>query len=520
MRGANRGRWLAGCLVVIWAAAACSDDVEPQLDRGVDSGPDSAAPDAEPADLAPDAPLPPLTLGKVSVEDNPRSVLSCFVSFSTSVAALPFVEFTRAGAPSVRVRVDGPVPGTKHRVLVFGMHASKAHSLVAGARSLLDGSEKRAAAVKYTTAALPAFLPRAEVLVHDRRRAQHGWPLMTVRAGDRENNTVTMDPYFTPTAVMYDMDGEPVWYRVHGLPRLGDTRYSDGRVLVQSMGSINEPKLSAMEVDLSGAVVWRGPMQPERNVHGHFNHHFERLPDGNYIALKNAFYRRVLGDVIVVMKPNHKEIWTWSTFDHIKPDLGKWDGKGNFDYTHGNSVVMDADRGVVYYNARHQDMVYKIRMSTGKVIWRLGEGGTFKADPKVKYPWFLKAHGVEVQPNGNVLVYDNGMKSRGWSRAVEYELDLAKKTSRVAWQYSGFPNKSWMTLYWGDADRLPNGNTLITAGTWVKGQRSHIFEVTPDWRRVWEIRLPKVKQTGRSVGVYNSQRMTPPLTITRTSGGK
>ncbi len=117
------------------------------------------------------------------------------------------------------------------------------------------------------------------------------------------------------------------------------------------------------------------------------------------------------------------------------------------------------------------------------------------------------------------MVYDNGMKSRGWSRAVEYELNLSKKTSRIAWQYSGFPNKSWMTLYWGDADRLPNGNTLITAGTWVKGQRSHIFEVTPDWKRVWEIRLPFVKKSGRSVGVYNSQRLAPPLTIIHGNRG-
>ena len=504
-------------LAVLWAGG-CSDDIQPNLDTGLDAGPDldAAGKVDRGADAAPDAP-PPLTISKVKVEVNPNSVLSCFVSFSTNTVAQPFVEFTRSGAPHVIYRIEGRKPGLQHRQLVYGMHALKVHTLVAGARRAVGG-EVRAAAVSHKTGALPPHLPRAEVLVHDPRRANQGWTLMTISAGDRLNNTVTMDPEMFPAAVMYDMDGEPVWYHVHRLPRVGDARYMDGRVLVQSMGSLSEQKLAALEVDLSGAIVWRGPLQPDNSVQGHFNHHFERLPDGNYMALKNAFYRRVLGDVIVVMKPNHKEIWTWNTFDHIKPNMAKWDGKGTFDYTHGNSLVMDSTRGVVYYNARHQDMVYKIKISTGKVLWRLGEGGTFKADPAAKHPWFLKAHGVEIQPNGNVMVYDNGMKSRGWSRAVEYELNLSKKTSRIAWQYSGFPNKSWMTLYWGDADRLPNGNTLITAGTWSPKAYSRVFEVTPEGQRVWELKLPRTKD-GNTVGAYNGQRLRAPLeTFTRGAG--
>ena len=165
----------------------------------------------------------------------------------------------------------------------------------------------------------------------------------------------------------------------------------------------------------------------------------------------------------------------------------------------------------MYYNARHQDAVYKIDTATGKILWKLGASGDFKGDPSVKVPWFLKAHAVEVQPNGNVLLYDNGMTSRPFSRAVEYQLDEQQMTARVAWQYTGEPDHGWLTTYWGDADRLPNGNTLITAGTWAKKTSSRIFEVTDDHRRVWEIKLPKVKKSGHSIGVYNSQRLQPPL---------
>ena len=507
----------AGALAVIaMLAGGCPSETVPET-------PDLAIPDLPPPpdlavpDQAPDAPPPPLSLvGAVKVTDNPNSTLSCFVSFTTNIPALGFVEFQRAADPSVQYRVDDKQPSIAHKVLVFGMRASLAHSLVAGARSASSTPEQvRAPAVKYVTGALPAHLTSAEVVRSDPRRTEPGWTLMTLSAGDREDGKVTMDPDFRPTVVMFDMEGEPVWYRVHDLPRVGDARYIDGRVLVQSMGSISEPKLAALEFDLAGEMVWRGPLQPNNSVHGHFNHHFERLPDGNYLTLKNAFHRKVLGDVIVLMRPDHREIWTWSTFDHIKPRLKKWDGKGNFDYTHGNSLVMDATEGVVYYNARHLSKVFKIKMDTGKILWSLGQGGSFKADPTVKFPWFQQAHAVEVQPNGNILLYDNGLKSRGWSRAVEYALDEKKKRSRIAWQYSGFPKMSWSTLYWGDADRLPNGNTLITGGTWAKGQPSVIFEVTPDWQRVWELRFGTVKKSGRIIGMYNSQRLTPPLTIIR-----
>ena len=60
----------------------------------------------------------------------------------------------------------------------------------------------------------------------------------------------------------------------------------------------------------------------------------------------------------------------------------------------------------------------------------------------------------------------------------------------------------WFTSHWGDADRLPNGNTLITAGTFDDASR--VFEVTADGQVVWEIVLP-------NNGVYRAQRLSPPL---------
>ena len=495
-----------GLLALTAAGCSCGD---PALTDGAPPDGPGAEAQVPVLDAAPDAPpdaAPPLTVSGVKVEPNPRSVLSCFVSWTTSEAASSSVELWEPGAALGR-RVRTPGLRTSHRVLVFGMHAQTAITLQAV--SAAGARWARSAELSFTTGELPLHLPLAELVRHDPRRTYRGWTLMTVTAGSRIGQ-MKMDPQFVPTAVMYDMEGRPVWYHEHGLPRVGDARYFDGRVLVQSMGSIHEPKLIALEVDLAGRAVWTGPLQPLDTVHRHHHHHFQKLASGNYLGLRNNVVRKVMGDVIVEMTPDHQVVWTWSSLDHIRPDMAKWDGKTVHDYTHGNSLHPDPDRGVVYYNSRHQDAVYKIEVATGKVLWKLGAGGDFTADPAAKTPWFLKAHGVELQPDGNILLYDNGMHSRPFSRAVEYRLDEAKMTAHIAWQYDGAPDNGFLTVYWGDADRLPNGNTLITAGTLEEKTHSRIFEVTPEGRRVWEIKLPHSK-AGNTVGVYNSQRLRAPL---------
>jgi hypothetical protein len=473
------------------AAPGCPDDP-----AAADAGPDAA----------------PLVVSGLEVEANPHSVLSCFLRFRTNRAAAPFVELR--GPDSVGHRIEGTGTGRSHRVLVFGMLARTTYALTAGARTP-GGQEARSTPLSHRTGRLPLHVPRAELLAHDPRRAHGGWTLMTLSAGTQSDakGAVAMDPEFVPTAVMVDMLGRPVWYWEHGLPWLGDTRYDDGRVLAQSMGQIFERKLSALEVDLSGKEVWRGPAQPLNTVHGHYHHHFEKLPNGNYLTLRHELLRRVIGDVIVELTPAHREAWTWRSFEHLKPDLTTWSAAGTYDHTHGNSVQLDRARGVLYFSARQQNAVYKLQRSTGKVLWRLGAGGDFAKDPSAKHPWFERAHAVEVQPSGNVLLYDNGYRSRGFSRAVEYRLDEQAMKATIAWQYSGQPDQGWQTLYWGDADRLPNGNTLITAGTWASKAHSRVFEVTPGGRKVWEIRLPPVKRSGYTIGIYNSQRLTPPLTV-------
>jgi hypothetical protein len=158
-------------------------------------------------------------------------------------------------------------------------------------------------------------------------------------------------------------------------------------------------------------------------------------------------------------------------------------------YPWGNAVLADLEENVAYYNGRMNSTLHKIDRADGAVLWRLGEGGDFDPDPDAEHPWFHEAHAPELQPNGNILLYDNGGTARDFSRVLELAIDEEAMTAEIAWEYpGGLADDPWSTLAMGDADRLANGNTLVTAGSLIAGDSpSRVFEVTPDGTMAWEL---------------------------------
>ncbi len=82
------------------------------------------------------------------------------------------------------------------------------------------------------------------------------------------------------------------------------------------------------------------------------------------------------------------------------------------------------------------------------------------------------------------------------SRVVEYHLDETKKQATLTWEFPGsfevnarYKN-DWKTPIWGAANRLANGNVLVTAGVKGTGQHTRIFEVSRAGEVVWGIEWP------------------------------
>ncbi len=456
----------------------------------------------------------PIGLTEVTLQDNETNVCACTVRWKTAAPSSSVVSFGET--TRFTWRIADKTPRTDHEVLVIGMHADKDYYLQASSTDAA-GNTLYSRNLKYRTRPLPAFIPLGTLKYWDQRQVKEGWHLMTVTAAKRSPSNpliINPDADFSPTAVMYDMEGQVVWYNVHSLERIGEARLTvDNTVLVHSMADILDKKRVAIELGLDGKAVWNGPYQPLGTVNGHFHHAFLKMKNGNYLGVHSELQGMVTGDVIVEMSPSNQIVWSWNSFHHMRPDLTDWDREHDIYYpwTHINAMQEDLDDDAIYFNSRNLSLVFKIKKSTGDILWRFGEHGDFRlVDTDDPYPWFQLAHGVAILPNGNIIMYDNGDKERGFSRAVEYAIDEKEMTAKMVWKYEGGDSR-WFVNYWGDADRQENGNTKIASGTWQQGDHSRIIEVSPEGEVVYELQLPIRKETHSTVGIYNSMKIKPPL---------
>ena len=236
-----------------------------------------------------------------------------------------------------------------------------------------------------------------------------------------------------------------------------------------------------LEADPSGKIVWE---------YRHPDHHHDarRLANGNVIILATeripaelaAKVRGglpgtelpdggILADVIHEVTPEGKIIWTWHAFEHLDPEtdiITSHDKRE--EWSHANTVGETAD-GNFILSFRNLSTVVIVERRTGKIIWRLGR----ETLSHQHYPHEL--------PNGNILIFDNGTYRENAALNFSRVIEVSKKTKEIVWQYTDTPLHNFFSPYISGAQRLPNGNTLITEGNYGR-----LFEVTPDKQIVWE----------------------------------
>ncbi len=196
------------------------------------------------------------------------------------------------------------------------------------------------------------------------------------------------------------------------------------------------------------------------------------------------------------------------------------------DWTHANAVIEDPERNAFIVSIRHLDAVVAISRDTGELLWRLGPDGDFTmvGDGEFQY----HQHAPEIQDDGTLLLYDNGNFRPGrsfefgsglpfpTSRAVQYRIDDSGPrdtwTVEQVWEYeSRVGEDTAFAGFVGDADRLANGNVLITNGGYGEdrddGVTSQVVEVVPEGTdggtEVFDLRLA----TDRGLIIYRSERI-------------
>lgn len=459
---------------------------------------------SQPNDDSSSGPTDPLPTGAVpalsglQVSPNPNNVLSCIVTWTTDVDATSEVRFGVGGYQFV---IADPTPTKEHRVLVIGMRAGTEYQLQAASSTTsgsatLDGT--------FETGMLPSTVSKGVATTFDAEAVQAGWTLTNLMSGG------------PAVAIMFDMEGEPVWYYINGTSndQRGDVSVDlleNGHVLIGPA-----PGEPPREVDLEGNIVWEGPDQGTNPM----THHAGIISNGNYGVIRDNRSGQLQGSQIDEVSPDNDVVWSWSIFDHLTPASGS-----NTDWCHGNSVTFDLPNDAVYLNCRFLGVI-KIKYSTKAVEWGLGAtfDQTALLDDFTFTPptgQFSDAHHPKFDGK-RVLLYDNGgfSQSGGFggspnsdfrSRVLEYAIDEATKTAEVVWEFPGdFEVDAWFTdewysPYWGDADWLENGNVFIDGAIRSTSKKARIFEVRPsDGKVVWQMELPT------NIGTYRAERLTPP----------
>ena len=137
--------------------------------------------------------------------------------------------------------------------------------------------------------------------------------------------------------------------------------------------------------------------------------------------------------------------------------------------------------------SRHQDRIFVVDYDKRELVWSWGWG-------ELSGP-----HDANVLANGHILVFDNGVKNKA-SRVVEVD----PASGKIVWQYQAADPASFYTLSKGSAQRLANGNTLIT-----NSDNGNAFEITPRGEIVWEYRCTFYNQKGRRAAIVRSKRFAP-----------
>jgi hypothetical protein len=279
----------------------------------------------------------------------------------------------------------------------------------------------------------------------------------------------------------YQREGNPVGYYVPDM----EAKVGGGKTLLLCHKNLTNPKIcdkvlvddAIIEVDEKGKITWEWIC----------SEHFEEMgfsPQAKKVIRCNPG-----------MKPAGGGVGDWmhmNSMSMLGPNKFYDNGDKSF---HPDNIIWDG---------RQTNIIAIIDRKTGKIVWQLGPYFTAtKALQKIGQ--IIGQHHAHMIPRGlpgegNILLFDNGGAAgygapnpgapegidnakRDTSRALEID----PLTLEIKWQYPppGFGINRLYSAFVSSAQRLPNGNTLIT-----EGNGGRIIEVTSAQEIVWEYISP------------------------------
>ncbi|MBM3153609.1 MAG: hypothetical protein FJZ96_15635 [Chloroflexi bacterium] len=297
-----------------------------------------------------------------------------------------------------------------------------------------------------------------KVSIHDAARVFPGTTLLA-----------DMSQVEWPRIVEVDFSGKIVWQHRLRTARGERSALLDAALLENGNILYTITNRGIYEIDRSGRVVWK-------HEDPGASHDADRLPNGN--TLYNRAWQPKGSPVVVEVDREGRTVWSWNGVEAFdKPPFANVDHEG---WMHVNSVTR-LTNGNTLISIRNFNTVVEVDPS-GKVVWQI----TFRGhDKRIGLATEGKIVGVlnhEPEPldNGHIL-----LALRQPQRFVE--IDRATGTEVWSWSH---PDGDRALFLNREANRLPNGNTLGSAG-------DKLIEIAPDGTIVWQIHAPSGGQNER-----------------------
>jgi len=332
--------------------------------------------------------------------------------------------------------------------------------------------------------------------------------------------------YYQPAAALLDMDGRVLhrWRTDAGGPRWHYVRLLPGGDLLVC---VEDERL--MRMDWNSRILWQTPMRA--------HHDIAVAADGDIYTLSGSEEMALISGIRVPVINEYIEALDAATgvrkrrlsfLDLFPGDLtaaaaGRslaqiFDPRDflwrilrqksrnrlllrrltGFDLFHANALkILDRDvpglgrQGDLLLSLRSLDTLAVVDAATGALRWRWGPGT------------LEEPHDPSLLPDGHILVFDNGTR-RKYSRVLE--IDPA--TGSIAWEYRAGAAAPFYSNWGGAAQRLPNGNTLVT-----ESDDGRVFEVSRGGEIVWSFMNPDDGAEGKRATIYRMVRLTDPALV-------
>ena len=239
------------------------------------------------------------------------------------------------------------------------------------------------------------------------------------------------------------------------------------------------------EFDWDGNVVWE---YENPGIH----HDFHRLENGHTVSAEwvpmtkeiedtvigggrqpdQPMPPNMMGDDIIEIDAEGNEVSRVELWRVLSPeDAPICPLENTWEWTHVNSIAKIPDGGFLF-SARNTSTIGIVDPpegdGPGTLRWRFGQ-------PEISHQ-----HHASWQPNGRVLVFDNGMH-RLQDVAYSRVLSIDPATDEFDVVFQGKPREQFFSAHISGVAQLGNGNYLIT-----EGAAGRLFEIDGSGGVVWE----------------------------------